>query len=49
MIAKKNEARKTSRDFGLSDAYVLATARTLEAKILTGDSYFKNFEKAIMI
>jgi predicted nucleic acid-binding protein len=43
------EIRQTIKDFGLSDAYVLATARSLDAKILTGDPHFKNIEEAIMI
>jgi len=43
------ETRKTIKDFGLSDAYVLATARSLDAKILTGDPHFKDVEEAIMI
>ena len=43
------EIRKTIKDFGLSDAYVLATARSLDAKILTGDPHFKDIEEAIMI
>ena len=43
------EMRKTARDFGLADAYVLATARRLESKILTGDPHFKSLKEAIMI
>ena len=41
--------RKTAKDFGLADAYVLATARRLESKILTGDPHFKRLKEAIMI
>jgi predicted nucleic acid-binding protein len=37
------------KDFALADAYVLATARKLNAKILTGDPHFKNVKEAIMI
>ncbi len=44
-----SEMRKTSKDFGLADAYVLATARRLKAKILTGDAHFKSLKEAIMI
>jgi len=44
-----SEMRKTSKDFGLADAYVLATARRLKAKILTGDAHFKSQKEAIMI
>ena len=43
------EVRKTLKDFGLADAYVLATARKLNAKVLTGDLHFKNIKDAVMI
>jgi len=43
------EMRRTIRDFGLSDAYVLATARKLDAKILTGDPHFRDTGHAIML
>jgi predicted nucleic acid-binding protein len=43
------EIRDTIKDFGLSDAYVLATARNLDAKVLTGDPHFKDVKDAIMI
>lgn len=43
------EGRKTMHDFGLADAFVLATARRLGAKILTGDEHFRDFEESIMI
>jgi predicted nucleic acid-binding protein len=43
------EMRARIRDFGLSDAYVLATARSLDAKVLTGDPHFKDLSEAIMI
>ena len=43
------EMRKTAKNFGLADAYVLATARRLESKILTGDPHFKPLKEAIMI
>ena len=43
------EIRKTLKDFGLADAYVLATARKLNAKVLTGDLHFKNIKDAVMI
>ena len=44
-----SEIRKTVKDFGLADAYVLATARKVSAKILTGDLHFKNIEDAVII
>lgn len=43
------EMRKTLKDFGLADAYVLATARKLKSKVLTGDPHFKNLKEAVMI
>jgi predicted nucleic acid-binding protein len=41
--------RKDAKDFGLADAYVLATARRLKSKILTGDAHFKSLKEATMI
>ena len=43
------EMRKTMKDFGLADAYVLATARKLRSKILTGDPHFKSIKEAVLI
>ena len=43
------EMRKTSKDFGLADAYILATARKLKSKIVTGDPHFQGIKEAIMI
>jgi len=43
------EIRKEIKDFGLADAFVLLTARKLEAKIVTGDPHFKKFKEAILI
>jgi predicted nucleic acid-binding protein len=43
------EMRKTKKDFGLADAYVLATARRLGSRILTGDPHFEDVEEAILI
>lgn len=44
-----SEMRKTSKDFGLADAYILATAKKLKTKILTGDPHFQGIKEAIMI
>lgn len=33
----------------LVDAFVLATARKLQAKILTGDKQFRHFEESVML
>jgi predicted nucleic acid-binding protein len=43
------EMRKTIKDFGLADAYILAAARKLKSKIVTGDPHFKEVKEAIMI
>jgi len=43
------EMRKKEKDFGLADAYVLATAKKLKSKVLTGDLHFKNVKEAILI
>ena len=41
--------RQTSKDFGIADAFILAAANKLEAKIVTGDPHFKGLKNAIMI
>lgn len=43
------ETRKKIKDFGLADAFILAAARKVGAKIVTGDLHFKSFKEAIMI
>ena len=43
------EAKKKNKDFGMLDAFVAATAKKLNAKIITGDPDFKNFKEAVMI
>lgn len=43
------EMRKSQKDFGLADAYVLATARRLNSKILTGNTHFKSVKDAVLI
>jgi len=43
------EIRKQIKDFGLADAYVLTSARKMDARILTGDPHFKGFKEAIII
>ncbi len=43
------ETKREIREFGLADAFVLLTARKLNAKILTGDPHFKGFKEAILI
>jgi len=44
-----SEMRKTQKDFGLADAFVLAVARRTKSKILTGDVHFKGVKGAVMI
>ena len=41
--------RQTVPDFGLADAFVIAVADKLEAKILTGDPHFRKVENAVMV
>jgi predicted nucleic acid-binding protein len=43
------EMRKTLKDFGLADAYVLATARKLKSKVLTGDAHSKSVKEAVLV
>ncbi|MGD6851580.1 MAG: PIN domain-containing protein [Candidatus Bathyarchaeia archaeon] len=43
------EMRKTQKDFGLADAYIIAAAKKLKSKILTGDPHFQGTKEAIMI
>lgn len=43
------EMRKTIKDFGLADAYILAAARKLGSKIVTGDPHFKDIKQAIQL
>jgi predicted nucleic acid-binding protein len=44
-----SKMRKTEKDFGLADAYVLATARKLKSKVLTGDKHFSNVKEAVLL
>lgn len=43
------QIRKKIKDFGLIDAFVLLTARKINAKVLTGDPHFKDFKEAIYL
>ena len=43
------EMRSKEKDFGLADAYVLATARKFKSKVLTGDAHFKNVKDAVLV
>lgn len=44
-----SEMRKTRRDFGLADAYVLAVARRTGSKVLTGDPHFRGVKEAVLL
>ena len=41
--------RKTIKDFGLGDCFVLELADRLDAKILTGDPHFRDLENVVFI
>ena len=43
------QMRKTKNDFGLADAYALATARKLGARALTSDSHFQGVREATLV
>ena len=43
------EAKKQNKEFGMLDAFVAATAKRINAKILTGDEDFKHFKEAVFI
>ena len=45
----KNVMRKEKSNFGLADAIILETARTLNTKVLTGDPHFHGLEEAIFL
>ena len=36
-------------DFGLADAFILASARYKNVKVLTGDPHFDDFSDSIML
>jgi predicted nucleic acid-binding protein len=41
--------RRTKKDLDLADAYVLAIARRIKSKVLTGDLHFNGVKEAILI
>lgn len=43
------ENKVKTLDFGLADAFILASARSRKMMVLTGDPHFKNFEDAVML
>ena len=44
-----NDVRKRIKDFGLADAIILSTSLAEEAKILTKDSHFSGFPRAVLL
>lgn len=44
-----SQVKKKIPNFSLGDAFVLHTAKTLNAKVLTGDSDFKTIKGAVML
>jgi len=47
-LVEKSKVEGTSKP-GLADAIVLATTRTLEAKVVTGDKHFKGLNEVIWV
>jgi len=43
------ENKVKAPDFGLADAFILASARSRKMTVLTGDPHFKNFKDAVML
>lgn len=43
------ENKKLNKNFGMLDAFIVATAQKINAKILTGDYDFKPFKETIFI
>jgi len=43
------ENKRKYSDFGLDDAFILASARSKELKVLTGDSHFRDFKETVML
>lgn len=43
------EMRKINPDFGLADSYVLAVARRIRSKVLTGDLHFQGVKEALLM
>ncbi len=44
-----NETKKRNESFGMLDAFVVATAKTMNAKILTSDNDFRIFKEAVIL
>ncbi|MCW3998664.1 MAG: PIN domain-containing protein [Candidatus Bathyarchaeota archaeon] len=44
-----SKMRQTTKDFGIADAFILAAAEKLQAKIVTGDPHFEGLKNTILI
>ena len=40
--------KKKIKNWGMSDSIILATAKLLNAKVLTGDKHFRNFNSVMI-
>jgi hypothetical protein len=49
VIAYNGDIEKKIKDWAIADSIILATARKLSAKVVSGDSSLKNVREAIMI
>jgi len=45
----RSEMRKTSKDFGMIDALIIAQQKRLGYKIVSGDPHFENIEDTIFL
>lgn len=43
------ETRKTNESFGIVDSLLIASAKAIGAKLVSGDNHFKQFKEAIII
>ena len=43
------EMKEKKKNWGMADSIVLATARHLNAKVVTGDEHFRGLKEAVMI
>ena len=44
-----HQNKKRIKDWGMADSIILATAKISSAKVVTGDTHFKDIPEAIMI
>src|SRR3989338_3789338 len=43
------ENKKSIKNWGMADSLILATAKLLNSKVVTGDEHFKNLSEAVML